>query len=175
MIKNNNILFNLYKVSKNIIFFIFLFYLINFQTSLSLFPIFAISTPNLILIIIYVFIVRLNIIPSNSILCFLGLLHDIMIGNNLGITLIYLLLFKYLTQVMILEKINKNNQDKWIFFTMIFVFSFSVVFFLNIIINMSVPNLSPIFFHVGVTLILYPIVNISISFFNYVTELIKIN
>ena len=37
----------------------------------------------------------------------------------------------------------------------------------------SLVDLSPIFFHVGITLILYPIINISINFFNYVSRLIK--
>ena len=102
-----------------------------------------------------------------------GLLHDIMIGNNLGTTSIFLLLFKYLIDRIILEKINKKNQEEWIYFSIIFIFSFSIVFLLNLIINFSLPDLSPIFFHVGITLILFPIINISINFFSYVSRLIK--
>ena len=97
-------------------------------------------------------IVRFNINPSNIILFLTGFLHDIMIGNNFGITSIFLLLFKYFTNSLILEKINKNNQEEWIYFTIIFIFSFSIVFLLNLIISFSLPELSPIFFHVGITL-----------------------
>ena len=102
-----------------------------------------------------------------------GFLHDIMIGNNLATTSIFLLLLKYLTHIIILEKINKNNQEEWIYFTIIFILSFSIIFLLNLIISFSLPELSPIFFHVGITLILFPIINISINFFSYVSRLIK--
>ena len=117
--------------------------------------------------------VRFNINPSNIILLLIGFFHDIVIGNNLGTTSIFLLLFKYFIDGIILEKINKKNQEEWIYFTIIFIFSFSIVFLLNLIISFSLPELSPIFFHVGITLILFPIINISINFFSYVSRLIK--
>ena len=145
----------------------------NFQTSLSYFSIFEISTPSLVTIVIYLCIVRFNINPSNIILLLIGFLHDIVIGNNLGTTSIFLLLFKYFIYRIILEKINKKNQEEWIYFTIIFIFSFIIVFLLNLIISFSLPELSPIFFHVGITLILFPIINISINFFSYVSRLIK--
>ena len=94
-------------------------------------------------------------------------------GDNLGTTTIFLLLFKYFTKIMLYEKFNKINQEEWIFFTLIFIFSFVIVFLLNIVINLSVPELSPTFFHIGVTLILFPIMNIGINFFSFVTQLIK--
>ena len=162
-----------YKFSKSILFFVFLFCILNFQTSLSYFSIFEISTPSLVTIVIYLCIVRFNINPSNIILLVIGFLHDIVIGNNLGTTSIFLLLFKYFIYRIILEKINKKNQEEWIYFTMIFIFSFIIVFLLNLVISFSLPELSPIFFHVGITLILFPIINISINFFSYVSRLIK--
>mgnify|MGYP004167778227 FL=1 len=96
-----------------------------------------------------------------------------MIGNNFGITSIFLLLFKYFTNSIILEKINKDNQGEWIYFTMIFISTFSIVFLLNLLMSLSLPELSPIFFHIGITLILFPIINYSINFFSYVSRLIK--
>ena len=102
-----------------------------------------------------------------------GFLHDIMIGNNFGTTSIFLLLFKYFTNSFILEKINKDNQEEWIYFTIIFIFTFSIVFLLNLLLSLSLPELSPIFFHIGITLILFPIINYSINFFSYVSRLIK--
>ena len=153
--------------------FVFLFFIINFQTSLSFFSMFKTSTPSLISITIYLCIVRLNISPSNIILFLTGFLHDIMNGNNLGITSIFFLLLKYFTEGIVLDKINTKNQDEWIYFTMIFTFVFSIVYLLNLIINLSVPQLSPVFFHVGVTLILFPIINFGINIFSFVTRLIK--
>ena len=117
--------------------------------------------------------VRLNINPSNIILLLTGFSHDIMTGNNFGITAIFLLLFKYFTNSFILEKINKDNQEEWIYFTIIFIFTFSIIFLFNLIISFSLPELSPIFFHIGITLILFPIINTSINFFGYVSRLIK--
>ena len=155
------------------LFFVFLFIILNFQTSLSFFSVFNISNPSLISIVLYLCIVKFNLNPSNIILFLTGLLHDIMIGNNLGITSIFLLLLKYLTYSLILKKINKKNQEEWIYFTIIFIFSFSIVFLINLLISFSLPELSPIFFHVGITLILFPILNISLNFFSFISQLIK--
>ena len=107
------------------------------------------------------------------ILLLAGFFHDIMIGNNFGITSIFLLLLKYFTNSLILEKVNKENQEEWIYFIIIFILSFSIVFLISLIISFSLPELSPIFFHVGITLILYPLINISINFFSFVSRLIK--
>ena len=173
MIKHYKNFYFFYKFSKSILFFVFLFCIFNFQTSLSFFSMFEVSTPNLISIVIYLCIVRFNINPSNIILLFTGFLHDIMIGNNLGTSSIFLLLLKYFTERIILEKINKKNQEEWIYFTMIFIFSFSIVFLINLIISFSLPALSPIFFHIGITLILFPFISICINFFSFVSRLIK--
>ena len=134
---------------------------------------FEISTPNLISIVIYFCIVRFNIDPSNIILLLIGFLHDIMTGSIIGTSSIFLLLLKYFTERIILEKINKKNQEEWIYFTMIFIFSFSIVFLINLIISFSLPALSPIFFHIGITLILFPFISICINFFSFVSRLIK--
>ena len=134
---------------------------------------FETSTPSLISIVIYFFIVRFNINPSSIILLLTGFLHDIMIGNNFGITSIFLLLLKYFTKSLILEKVNKDNQNEWIYFTIIFIFSFSIVFLINLLLSFSLPELSPTFFHVGITLILFPILNISLNFFSFISQLIK--
>ncbi len=155
------------------LFFVFLFIILNFQISLSFFSVFDISNPSLISIVIYLCIVKFNLNPSNILLFLTGLLHDIMIGNNLGITSIFLLLLKYMTDSLILKKINKKNQEEWIYFTIIFICSFSIVFLINLLISFSLPELSPIFFHVGITLILFPILNISLNFFSFISQLIK--
>ena len=173
MIRNNKNFYYFYKFSINTLFFVFLFCILNFQTSLSFFSMFETSTPSLISIVIYFCIVRFNINPSNIILLLTGFFHDIMIGNNFGITSIFLLLLKYFTNSLILEKVNKDNQEEWIYFTIIFILSFIIVFLINLLISFSVPELSPIFFHVGITLILYPLINISINFFSFVSRLIK--
>ena len=173
MIKYNKNFYYFYKFSINILVFVFLFFILNFQKSLSFFSMFEISTPNLISIVIYLCLVKFNVNPSNIILFLTGFFHDILIGNNLGITSIFLLIFKYFTYRIILEKINKKNQEEWIYFTLIFIFSFSIIILFNLIISFSLSELSPIFFHLGITLILYPIINISINFFNFVSRLIK--
>ena len=157
----------------NTLFFVFLFCILNFQISLSFFSMFETSTPSLISIVIYFCIVRFNINPSSIILLLTGFLHDIMIGNNFGITSIFLILLKYLSISLIVEKVNKDNQEEWIYFTIIFILSFSIIFLINLIISFSVPELTSIFFHVGITLILYPLINISINFFSFVSRLIK--
>ena len=37
----------------------------------------------------------------------------------------------------------------------------------------TIPQFGPIFFHIGITLILFPLINVSINFFSFVTKLIK--
>ena len=173
MIKNNKNFYFFYKFSISILFFIFLFCVLNFQISLCYFSMFETSTPSIISIVVYLCIVRFNINPSNIILLFSGFFYDVMIGNNFGITSIFLLLLKHFTTSLILEKVYKNKQEEWIYFTIIFIFTFSIIFLLNLIISFSLPELSPIFFHVGITLILFPIINVSINFFSYVSRFIK--
>ena len=173
MNKYNNLFYNLYKISQNLFFFVTFFCLINFQKSLSFLSLFETVTPNLISIILYLLMIRFSINPSNTLLFFIGLTHDIMSGDNIGITSIFLLLLKVFSNSIAFEKITKNKKEEWMSFTIIFIFSFSIVFLLNMIINLSVSDLSPIFFHVGITLILFPIINIGISFFIFVTQLIK--
>ncbi len=173
MIKNNNIFFYLHKFSKSLLFFVILFFLLNFQKSLSFLPFFEIATPNLISIILYLSIIRFRINPSNTTLFLVGLVHDIITGANLGITSIFLLLLKYLTESLFLDRLVKKSDDEWISFTIIFLFSFSIVLLLNVMMNLSTPQFSPVFFHIGITLILFPFINISINFFSFVTKLIK--
>ena len=92
---NNNLFFYLVNnLSKNIFFFIGVFFLINIEVSLSFFLIFNTATPSLVSIIIFLFIKKFNYIPSNLNLIFIGLLNDVFLGNNLGLTSIYFLLFK---------------------------------------------------------------------------------
>ena len=171
--KYNNLFYKLYKISQNLLFFVIFFCFINFQKSLSFLSLFETGTPNMISIIIYLLMTRFRINPSNTLLFFIGLTHDIISGNNIGITSIFLLLLKFFFNSIFFEKIIKNKKEEWMSFTIIFIFSFSIVFLLNMIINLSVPDLSPIFFHVCITLILFPIINIGISFFIFVTQLIK--
>ena len=96
-----------------------------------------------------------------------------MSGDNIGITSIFLLMLKFFSNSIFLEKISNNKKEEWLFFTIIFIFSFTVVFIINVIANLSVPDLGPIFFHIGITLILFPVINIGINFFIFVTQLIK--
>ena len=146
--------------------------MINFQKSLSFLSFFEIATPNIISITLYLTIIRFSINPSKTILFLLGLVHDIMAGNNLGITSIFLLLFKYITESLFLDRVVQKS-DEWISFTIIFLISFVLVLLLNMAMNFSIPQFGPIFFHIGITLILFPIINNSINFFSFVTKLIK--
>ena len=169
---NNNTYYHLHKFSKSILFFVIFFYLLNFQKSLSFLSFFEIATPNIVSITLYLSIIRFSINPSNTTLFLLGLVNDIMTGDNLGITSIFLLLFKYITESLFLDRVVKKSEE-WISFTIIFLFSFVIVLLLNMGLNFSIPQFAPIFFHIGITLILFPIINISIDFFSFVTNLIK--
>ena len=145
----------------------------NFEKSLSFFPIFKTATPSLISVIIYICIIKLFIKPSYFILFLIGLINDINLGGYLGNTSIFLILIRFFTDSLFFDNFEKNNHKDWLSFTMIFLSSFSIIFFINILINLSIPDLSPIFYYVGTTLIIFPIINLSFEFIAFITKLLK--
>tara|TARA_B100001063_G_C16711776_1_gene528417 strand:+ start:372 stop:896 length:525 start_codon:yes stop_codon:yes gene_type:complete len=173
LIKNYNVIYYLNKLSKNFILFVSLLFIINFEKSLSFFPIFYTATPSLISVIIFICIKKLYIKPSYFILFLIGLINDVILGGDLGITSIFLLLIKFFTELLLSKNILKNNQQDWISFTGIFLLSFSIIFFINILINLSISDLSPIFYYVGTSLIIFPIINLSFDFIVFITKLLK--
>ena len=171
---NSNVFFYyLSEFSKGIFFFISIFFLMNIEVSLSFFPIFNTATPSLVTVIIYLCIKKFNVVPSYLNLFFLGVLHDIFFGGNLGSSSTFFLLFKYFTEFVTVDINDKKYEEDWLCFTLIFVISFTVIFSINILINLRVPDLSPILYHVGITLIIFPIISISIDLIYFVTKLLK--
>ena len=173
MIKYYNIFYFLNKFSKSFIFFICLLFITNFEKSLSFFPLFKTATPSLISVIIYICITKLYIKPSYFVLFLIGLINDISLGGNLGNTSIFLLLIKFFTESLFFSSILKSSNQDWISFTMIFLSSFTIIFFINILINLSIPDLSPIFYYVGTSLIIFPIIDLSVDFIAFITKLLK--
>ena len=111
--------------------------------------------------------------PSYLILFLVGFFNDVILGSNLGSTPIFLLLIKFFSEGLLFNDINKNDQQDWFYFTMIFLVSFCIVFFINILLNLSLPDLSPVFYYVGTTLIIFPIINLGIDFIIFITRLLK--
>ena len=111
--------------------------------------------------------------PSYLILFLVGFLNDIMLDSNLGITSIFLLLIKIFSEELLFDVVNKKDQQDWISFTSIYLASFCIVFFVNILLNSSISDLSPVFYHVGTTLIIFPIINLSIDFIFFIKRLLK--
>ncbi len=171
--KNYNVIHYLNKLSKNFLLFVSLLFIINFEKSLSFFPIFKTATPSLISVVIYICIIKLYIKPSYFILFLIGLINDITIGGNLGNTSLFLLLTKFFTESLFFTNVLKNNHQDWISFTMIFLSSFIIIFFLNSLIYLSIPDLSPIFYYVGTSLIIFPIIDLSVDFIAFITKLLK--
>ena len=58
--------------------------------------------------------IRFNLNPSNTLLFFLGLTNDIMSGDNIGTTSIFLLLLKFFSESIFLEKITNNKKEEWL-------------------------------------------------------------
>ena len=170
---SNSIFYFFNKLSKNIIYFIMLFFFINIETSLGFFSIFHNSSPSLISIVIYLCLRKFSVNPSNFILFTLGILYDVLLGSNIGSSSMFFLLIKYFTQFLNLKLIQKNSQDDWIYFTCVFISSFLITYLLNIIINSAVPDFSPVLFHVGITLIIFPFIIMSINSIYFITKLIK--
>jgi cell shape-determining protein MreD len=145
----------------------------NIEVSLSFFPIFNTATPSLVTVIIYLCIKKFNVVPSYLNLFFLGVLYDILFGGNLGSSSIFFLLFKYFTEFVTMDINNKKYEEDWLYFTLIFVISFTIIFSINMLVNFRVPDFSPILYHAGITLIIFPIINISIDLIYFVSKLLK--
>ena len=170
---SNIFFYYLSEFSKGIIFFISIFFLMNIEKSLSFFPIFNTATPSLVSITIYLCIKKFNVVPSNLNLFLLGLLNDIFFGSNLGLSSIFFLLLKYFTEFVSIDMTNKKYEEDWFCFTLIFVSSFAIIFLTNMLTSLRIPDFSPILYHVGITLIIFPIVNITINLVNFITTLFK--
>ena len=145
----------------------------DFERSLGYFSIFNSSTPSIISILIYLLIRKLNFSPSNILLFFLGILNDIMSGVSLGFSSMFLLLIKFQAENFSFLKLNKNNEQQWFSFTFIFITTFLIVLLINVIVNLNIPDLNPLLFHVGTTLILFPIINSGLDLIFFITKMIK--
>jgi len=173
--KYNNLIYFFYSLSTSFFFFILLFLLINFEKALGFFSIFNSSTPSLVSIVIYLCIRKLNFIPSNTLMLILGILNDIMASVNLGVSSIFFLLIKLLTENLSSLNLDNNSQQSWFSFTIIFSLSIFAVVLINIVINLSIPDINPLLFHIGTTLILFPIINLAIDLIFFIFKLIKSN
>ena len=169
----NSIFYFFNNFSKDIIYFVMLFVFINIEASLNFFLIFDNSTPSLLSIVIFLSLRKFSIHFSSLMLFVLGILYDIILGSNIGINSIFFLLIKYFTLYLNLSFIEKDVNDDWIYFTFIFISSFVITFALNIFSNLSIPDLSPVLFHIGATLIIFPLIFVSINFIYFITKLIK--
>ena len=171
---DNNLYYNfIYNLSKSIFFFMSIFFLINIEVSLSFFSIFNTATPSLVSIVIFLVIKKFNYIPSNLNLFFIGLLNDIFLGNNLGLTSIFFLLLKYLTENTRINIADNKNEEDWLYFTLIFVVSFTVTLLINMLLNFKVPDFGPILYYLGISLVTFPIVNFSINSVYFIHRLFK--
>ena len=161
------------KFSNNIICFFLLFFLINIEISFGFFLIFDNSTPSLLSIAIYLCLRKFSIHLSSFSLFTLGLLYDVLLGSNIGINSMFFLLIKYFTEHLKLSFIDNGSNDDWIHFTFVFISSFVITFLLNVIVDLTIPDFSPVLFHLGATLIIFPFLVLSINFIYSITKLIK--
>ena len=150
-----------------------LFILINIEISLGFFLIFDYSSPSLLSIAIYLCLRKFSIHLSSFLLFTLGILYDVLLGSNIGISSMFFLLIKYFTEHLKLSFIDNSYNDDWIYFTFIFISSFVITFLLNIIVNLTIPDFSPVLFHLGVTLIIFPFLVFGINSIYFITKLIK--
>ena len=169
----NSIFYYFNKFSNNVLCFFLLFFLINIEISFGFFLIFQNSTPSLLSIAIYLCLRKFSIHLSSFSLFTLGILYDVLLGSNIGISSMFFLLIKYFTQYLKLSFIENSSSDDWIYFTFVFISSFIITFSLNIILNLTIPDFSPVLFHLGSTLIIFPFIVISINVIYFISKLIK--
>jgi len=170
---NTNYVFDIFSnFSKNLFFFIILFICINIENSLKALTFFEQASPSILSIILYICVRKLSINISNLMLFTLGILYDVLFSGNLGTSSLFFLLIKYMSQHINLKHDNNNNKD-WFYFTIIFISSFFIKFIFNFFLNMKIPDFSPILFHLGITLIIFPFIVLGIKIIYFITKLIK--
>jgi|TARA_B110000259_G_scaffold59638_1_gene70512 rod shape-determining protein MreD len=170
---NTSVLFDIFSnFSKNLFYFIILFISLNIESSLRFLTFFEEASPSILSIMMYIFLRKLSINLSNLMLFTLGILYDVLFAENIGTSSLFFLVIKYITQHINYKYINDNNED-WIYFTIIFISSFFIKFIFNIFLNMKIPDFNPILFHIGITLIIFPFIVVGIKFIYFVTKLIK--
>ena len=170
---NTSVLFDICSnFSKNLFYFIILFISLNIESSLRFLTFFEEASPSILSIMMYIFLRKLSINLSNLMLFTLGILYDVLFAENIGTSSLFFLVIKYITQHINYKYINDNNED-WIYFTIIFISSFFIKFIFIIFLNMKIPDFNPILFHIGITLIIFPFIVVGIKFIYFVTKLIK--
>ena len=170
---NTSVLFDIFSnFSKNLFYFIILFISLNIESSLRFLTFFEEASPSILSIMMYIFLRKLSLNLSNLMLFTLGILYDVLFAENIGTSSLFFLVIKYITQHINYKYINDNNED-WIYFTIIFISSFFIKFIFNIFLNMKIPDFNPILFHIGITLIIFPFIVVGIKFIYFVTKLIK--
>ncbi|MDA0763504.1 MAG: hypothetical protein O3A39_03625 [Proteobacteria bacterium] len=170
---NTSVLFDIFSnFSKNLFYFIILFISLNIESSLRFLTFFEEASPSILSIMMYIFLRKLSINLSNLMLFTLGILYDVLFAENIGTSSLFFLVIKYITQHINYKYINDNNED-WIYFTIIFISSFFIKFIFIIFLNMKIPDFNPILFHIGITLIIFPFIVVGIKFIYFVTKLIK--
>ncbi|MDA1135589.1 MAG: hypothetical protein O2916_05030 [Proteobacteria bacterium] len=170
---NTSVLFDIFSnFSKNLFYFIILFISLNIESSLRFLTFFEEASPSILSIMMYIFLRELSINLSNLMLFTLGILYDVLFAENIGTSSLFFLVIKYITQHINYKYINDNNED-WIYFTIIFISSFFIKFIFIIFLNMKIPDFNPILFHIGITLIIFPFIVVGIKFIYFVTKLIK--
>ena len=170
---NTSVLFDIFSnFSKNLFYFIILFISLNIESSLRFLTFFEEASPSILSIMMYIFLRKLSLNLSNLMLFTLGILYDVLFAENIGTSSLFFLVIKYITQHINYKYINDNNED-WIYFTIIFISSFFIKFIFIIFLNMKIPDFNPILFHIGITLIIFPFIVVGIKFIYFVTKLIK--
>ena len=130
--------------------------LVLIELGLAQWPFFHGAAPNLSLVFIYyVMIYHSKLLPTFSIFL-IGILGDLLFSDLLGGRATALMLLAYVIQYRIARLQQIDFGQLWLDFaiSITLISLFQLVLFM--LLNMAIPSLNPIFFQIGVTLILLP-------------------
>ena len=131
--------------------------LVLLELAVAQWPIFYGSAPNLPLIFIYYMIIYHGKYMPIFTIFLMGIIGDFLLSDLLGGRATSFMLLAYVMQLRLLRLQQSDFGQLWVDFAIscVAVSLFQLLLFSAV--NFAIPSLSPIFFQIGATLILFPI------------------
>ena len=131
--------------------------LVLLELAVAQWPIFYGSAPNLPLIFIYYMIIYHGKYMPIFTIFLMGIIGDFLLSDLLGRRATSFMLLAYVMQLRLLRLQQRDFGQLWVDFAISCAAVSLFQLLLFSLVNFAIPSLSPILFHIGATLILFPI------------------
>ena len=144
------------------------------QISLNYLSIFFIAEPYLFAILIFLLIQKNANPPSKITFILSGLLYDFITGTLIGMhSLFFILLINFYYFFENKYELSKKYGD-WILFSLIYTSTLLFTKLAFIIVNFKIPDIYPISFNLGCTLLIFPLIKFLVNLPKIILKILNI-